>query len=307
MDESKIESPVDQLLYLYADVFAFTNADVTIRPKAYGEIQIMARVLTADEHVNIKIIPDTGCHIYIYASVVDHPISVSLGSDSSKSLLLKLGPATGNMGVKLSVFPNYIKHEYQTSSVRVTDEDFRLNLDTQLRVALALFWRNTSLAISICSYIASITSNPALSAYSRTNAQAAALGQQLAAQAMTGPNMGYAPVLQIDQYMSTVHDALDAVSAFEGQYQRFQDNEKSVENLKRAWKSLLDHARNQLARDTILSNTAWNKYQDACKVVARCQKQLSMNKRRSMMPRLHFMTGLQNGFETRFPLRRSKP
>ncbi|PYH73602.1 uncharacterized protein BO88DRAFT_484510 [Aspergillus vadensis CBS 113365] len=293
LDESKIESPADQLLYLYTDVFAFTKSEVTIAPQAYAEIQLIARVLTADTPVNLKFIPDTGYHTYIYASVIDQPISVSLGNDSSEPLLLKLGSATGIVGVKLTVFPDHIVPTYQTAYVRVVDVDLQASLDTQLRVALALFWRNTSLAISICSYVASLTSNPALSAYSRINAQAGALGQQLAAQAMTGPDMGYAPVLQVDQYMSTVHDALDAVSAFEDQYQRFQDNEQNVENLKLAWSSLLDHAQSQLTQDTILRTAAWTKYQDACTVVARSQEQMNADNKEVDNAKSAFLEGLE--------------
>ncbi|GLA05511.1 hypothetical protein AnigIFM60653_006002 [Aspergillus niger] len=293
LDESKIESPADQLLYLYTDIFAFSKPEVTITPEAYAEIQIIARVLTADTPVNLKVIPDTGCHIYIYASVIDQPISVSMGNDSSEPLLLELGPATGKVGVKLSVFPDHIVPEYQTGYVRTVDVDLQASLETQLRVALSLFWGNTSLAISICSYVVSVTSNPALSDYSKINAQAGALGQQLAVQAMTGPDMGYAPVLQVDQYMSTVHDALDAVSAFEEQYQRFQDNEQDVENLKLAWGSLLAHARTQLTQDTILRNAAWKKYQDACTVVARCQEQLNLDNREVDNVESAFRKGLE--------------
>ncbi|GKZ30946.1 hypothetical protein AbraIFM66950_010720 [Aspergillus brasiliensis] len=294
LDESKIESPADQLLYLYTDVFAFTKPEVTISPEAYAEIQIIARVLTADAPVNLKVVPNTGYHIYIYASIIDQPISVSLsGNDSLEPLLLELGPSTGNVGVRLSVFPDHIVPEYQTAYVRAVDVDLQASLNTQLRVALALFWGNTALAISLCSYVASVTSNPALSDYSKINAQAGALGQQLAAQAMTGPDMGYAPVLQVDQYLSTVHDALDAVSAFEEQYQRFQDDEQDVENLRLAWRSLLDHARTQLSQDTILSAAAWTKYQDACTVVARCQEQLNIDNREVDNAKSAFQKGLE--------------
>ncbi|OJJ71057.1 hypothetical protein ASPBRDRAFT_66094 [Aspergillus brasiliensis CBS 101740] len=294
LDESKIESPTDQLLYLYTDVFAFTKPEVTISPEAYAEIQIIARVLTAGTPVSLKVVPNTGYHIYIYASIIDQPISVSLScNDSSEPLLLKLGPSTGNVGVRLSAFPDHIFPEYQTAYVRAVDVDLQASLNTQLRVALALFWGNTALAISLCSYVASVTSNPALSDYSKINAQAGALGQQLAAQAMTGPDMGYAPVLQVDQYLSTVHDALDAVSAFEEQYQRFQDNEQDVENLKLAWSSLLDHARTQLSQDTILSAAAWTKYQDACTVVARCQEQLNIDNREVDNAKSAFQKGLE--------------
>lgn len=265
-------SPADQLVYLYADVFAFGKSEVTVSPVAYSEIQIIARVLTADAPIHLKLAPgDPGYQLYIYASILDQPISVSVGDQAP--LLLELGPGTGNVGVKLSVHPNKLNHEYQKAYIRAVDEDFQASLDTQLRIALALFWSQTSIAISICSYVASVTANPAL--YPQINAQAVALGQQLAAQAMTGPDMGYAPVLKVDQYLPTVRDALDAVSAFEDQYNRFQDNESNMDNLLAAWDTLLKQAETQLARNKNLSNLAWEKYQDACTVVARCQERLN--------------------------------
>lgn len=40
--------------------------------------------------------------------------------------------------------------------------------------------------------------------------QAVALGRQLAMGKMTGPKMGYAPVLQIKSYQETLKDSIDA-------------------------------------------------------------------------------------------------
>ncbi|KAE8143902.1 hypothetical protein BDV38DRAFT_276970 [Aspergillus pseudotamarii] len=196
LDETKIVQPPAQLWYVYTDVFAFTQPEITISPEAYGSMQIIARVLTADTPVNLKVIPDTICWVYLYASILDQPISVSVGDQ--EPLLLELGPATGNVGVKLIVTPDHIDLEYQQDYIRAVDEDLQASLNTQLRIALALSGRNTSVASSICSYVASVTANIALSFYSQTNSQAVALGQQLEVQGMTGPDMGYAPILKID-------------------------------------------------------------------------------------------------------------
>ncbi|OGM44022.1 hypothetical protein ABOM_007788 [Aspergillus bombycis] len=286
LDASKIMIPPSQLWYAYTDIFAFTQPEITISPEAYGSMQIIARVLTADTPTNLKVVPDTICWIYIYASVLDQPLSVSLG------------PATGNVGVKLIVSPDHIDLEYQDVYIRAVDEDLQSSLDTQLRIALVLFWRNPSIAIAICSYVASVTSDIALSFYAQINAQAVALGQQLVAQAMMGPDICPAPVLKIDRYMSTVRDALDAVTAFEEQYQRFQDNECNVGNWKLAWKALLQHAQTQLRKDVTLRKVAWEKYRDACAVVARCQEQCNTDNRQLGDAEATFQGGLTTWYRT---------
>ena len=271
-------NPADQLLYLYTDVFAFRQSKVTLSPVAYSEIQVIARVITADEPIQLKLNPGkAGYTVYIYAHVLEQPLSVSLGDDKPQTL--QFGTGTEYVGVKLSVHKNTVNCTYQKAFVNNFDEDFQASLDTQLRVALALFWSRTSIAISICSYVAAATTNPAL--YPQINAQSVALGQQLAAQAMTGPDMGFAPVLKIDQYLPTVRDALDAVSAFDDQYQRFQDNQQDVDQIMDVWSLMLKSTQTQLARDKNLSRSAWDKYQDACTVVARCQEQLNVDNRQA--------------------------
>lgn len=289
LNELKLMNPADQLLYLYTDVFAFRQPKVTLSPAAYSEIQVIARVITADEPVQLKLNPGkTGYTVYIYANVVEQPLSVSLGDNEPQTL--KFGVGTEYVGVKLTVHKDAVNCTYQKAFVNNFDEDFQESLDTQLRIALALFWSRTSIAISICSYVAAATANPAL--YPQTNAQSVALGQQLAAQAMTGPDMGYAPVLKIDQYLSTVRDALEAVSAFDSQYQRFQDNEHDVDQIIDVWNLMLKSTQTQLARDKNLSRSAWDKYQDACTVVARCQEQLNIDNRQVNDAASTFSAGL---------------
>ncbi|KAI1440047.1 hypothetical protein F5Y02DRAFT_432667 [Annulohypoxylon stygium] len=255
LNELKLVNPADQLLYLYTDVFAFRQSKVTLSPAAYSQIQVIARVITADEPIQLKFNPaKTGYIVYIYANVVEQLLSVSIGDDNPQTL--KFGAGTEYVGVKLTVHKNAVNCTYQKAFVNNFDEDFQASLDTQLRVALALFWSRTSIAISICSYVAAVTTNPAL--YPQTNARSVALGQQLAAQAITGPDMGYAP------------------------YQRFQDKEHDVDQI-------ID---TQLARDKNLSRSAWDKYQDACTVVARCQEQLNIDNRQVNDAASTFSAGL---------------
>ncbi|GMF79021.1 unnamed protein product [Aspergillus oryzae] len=177
--ESKIINPPSQLWYAYTDIFAFTKPEITISPEAYASMQIITRVLTADTPINLKIVPDTICWIYIYASILDQRISVSV--DGQEPLLLELGPGTGNVGVKLIVFPDKIDLEYLECYMRAVDEELHASLNTQLCIARALQWNDTAIASSLCSYVVSVTTDIELSFYSQINAQAVALGQQLAA------------------------------------------------------------------------------------------------------------------------------
>ncbi|KAI1075144.1 hypothetical protein F5B20DRAFT_595299 [Whalleya microplaca] len=260
-------------LYLYTDVLAFTEKETVISPPAYGLIQIVARVLTADTPINLKFVTDgdDGCMIWIYSSMLDQPITVSSGT--SKPIPLELGMGTGKTGVFLTVQPNKVDTEYYTDFAKVTNEEFQASLETQMRIAQALFWRDASIAISLCAYVATVTAHPP--AHPEINAQAAALGQQLAAQAMTGPNASYAPALVLESYKATVHDALDAVSDFEEQYHRFQDKEAELVIQKQSWDAMLQQAVNRRLALRFLRDSAFTKYADAQEVAGECLEQFS--------------------------------
>lgn len=106
-------NPSVQLQYLYADVFAFTQSEITIAPVAYTDIQVIARVLTADQPVHLSLSPDvSGFRLWIFAFILDQPVSVSVAGE--KPIVLELGPGTENMGVRLSVFPGEINLEYKS-------------------------------------------------------------------------------------------------------------------------------------------------------------------------------------------------
>lgn len=272
LDASKALEMSTDRLYIFTDVLAFTDPETTISAPPYGVLMIMSRVLTASTPVNIKMNVDSGsgCVVWIYGSILDRPLTLSVGS--SDPIALDLGPQTSNMGILLSVLPDGITPIYQTVYLEDINSDFQALLETQLRITQCLFWSKTSLAISLCSFVAKATANPAL--YPHLNAQAIALGQQLAAQEMTGPDMRYAPVLKLDSYRVTVNDALNAVAAFEDQYNRFKDNTDNIEIQKKAWDTMLQQAVNNKTMREYLRKSAYEKYQDACKVVARCHTQL---------------------------------
>lgn len=273
LDASTVLGKPANNLYLYTDVFAFTEQETVISPPAYGLIQIVARVLTADTPINLKFVTagNEGCMVWIYSSMLDQRITVSTGT--SEPIPLKLGLETGNAGVFLTILPDSIYTEYETDFAAVTKEEFQACLETQLRIAQALFWRNTSIAISLCAYVATATAHPPT--HPEINAQAAALGQQLAAQAMAGPNTSYAPALVLETYNATVHDALDAVSDFEEQYHRFQDNKGALDIQKQSWDAMLQQVLNRRIALRFLRDSAYTKYADAQQVASECLEQFS--------------------------------
>ncbi|KAI1349749.1 hypothetical protein F5Y01DRAFT_326928 [Xylaria sp. FL0043] len=273
LDASTVLTAPTNQLYLYTDILAFTKQETVISPPAYGLIQIVARVLTADSPINLKFVTagDDGCVVWIYASMLDQPITVSSGT--STPITLTLGLETGNAGVFLTVQPNAISTEYVTDFAAVTREEFQASLETQLRLAQVLFWRKTSIAISLCAYVATVTAHPPSNP--EINAQAVALGQQLAAQAMTGPNASYAPALVLESYKATVRDALDAVAAFEEQYHRFQDKKEALDVQLQAWDVMLQQAVNRRMALKFLRDSAFAKYTDVQEVVGECLEQFS--------------------------------
>ena len=226
--------------------------------------------------------------IWLYVDILDQPITVSAGS--AVPVPLELGPGTESRGVFLTVYPDIVETKYKDSFEGVKMDDFQHCLETQLRIALVLFWSNTSIAISLCAYVAKATASPP--AYPQINTQAVALGQQLAAQAMTGPNMGYAPVLQLDEYSTSVRDALDAVSAFEEQWDRFEDKKESSEIQEQAWATMLQLALNEEDRRKLLSDLALEKYQYASGVVSNCHEQFDADTAEIQEAEAEFRKGL---------------
>ncbi|KAE8155242.1 hypothetical protein BDV25DRAFT_134990 [Aspergillus avenaceus] len=262
-----------QLSYYYTDVFAFTKPKVTISAPEFSLVQIFARVLTADTPVELNAVPDPdseGFQIQFYASKLDQPITVSTAN--AKPVSLELGPGTGNMGALLTVRQGKIIVRYTDLYFRDENDRLKASLETQLRIASSLFWTSTSIATDLCSYITQVTANPPL--YSQINTQAAALGQQLTAQAMTGPDMDYAPVLKIDNYMTTVRDGVAVVSAFQDQYQSFQNQENDLQALLDTWGQMIESAETQRRVHASVRDKAYGDYEGACQVVSNCKQHL---------------------------------
>jgi hypothetical protein len=269
-----VDSLVNNVMYIYTDVLAFDSPETILSTTVDSMFTIATRVLTADAPVTLKVRPasNTGCVIRIYASILDQPVTIQ-SPDSSQSVCLELGPETSRVGAVVTVETDSISVAYYEQYFDRPDEIFQAELATQLRVAQALFWQKPSIAISVCAHVATATAHPAL--YSALNAQAVSLGQQLAAQAMTGPDTTYAPALTISQYRQTVEDAIDALEAFENQYERFQDRKGNVDDQKAAWEAMLQQAINQQVLREQARNLAFAKYSDACDTRDSCLERVT--------------------------------
>ncbi|EAW09127.1 uncharacterized protein ACLA_078760 [Aspergillus clavatus NRRL 1] len=286
-----VESLIYNVMYFYTDILAFDSSETIFSPTADSMFVIAARVLTADAPVTIRVhpAPQTGCVIRIYASILDQPVTVQ-GPDPSQSVRLELGPGTNNLGAIVTVQTNSLNVVYYQQYFDSPDEIFQATIATQLRLAQALFWQKPSIAMSLCAYGAAATARPSL--YPALNAQAVALGQQLAAQAMTGPDTTYAPALTISQYRRTVEDAIDALEAFETQYERFQDQNAIVEDQKAAWKAMLQQATNEQALREQARNSASEKYSDACDTRDSCRDMVTASRHELDSARQAFQEGL---------------
>ncbi|RWA03675.1 hypothetical protein EKO27_g11429 [Xylaria grammica] len=286
-----VDSLVYNVMYIYTDVLAFDSPETILSPTADSMFVLAARVLTADAPVTLKVHPasHTGCVIRIYASILDQPVTIQ-SPDPSQSVRLELGPETNHVGAVVTVETDSISVAYYQQYFDSPDEIFQATLATQLRVAQALFWQKPSIAISLCAHGATATAHPAL--YPALNAQAVALGQQLAAQAMTGPDTTYAPALTISQYRQTVEDSIDALEAFETQYERFQDQKSNVEDQKAAWQAMLQQAINQQALREQARDSASAKYSDACATRDSCLDRVTASQGELDSARDAFQDGL---------------
>jgi Tfp pilus assembly major pilin PilA len=280
-------------MYIYTDVLAFDSPETILAPTADSMLVLAARVLTADAPVTLKVhpAPNTGCVIRVYASILDQPVTVQ-SYDASQSVSLKLGPQTNNVGAVITITAptSSISIKYYQQYFHSQDEVFEATLATQLRIAQALFWQKPSIALSLCAHGATATARPAL--YPALNAQAVALGQQLAAQAMTGPDTTYAPALTISQYRKTVEDAINVLETFQTQYERFQDQEAGLEDQKAAWQRMLEQSSNQQALRAQTRDFASSKYTDACATRDSCCDLVTASRHELESARQAFQDGL---------------
>ncbi|EDN99475.1 predicted protein [Sclerotinia sclerotiorum 1980 UF-70] len=277
---------------VYADVLAFTNQTTIVAPNDNGTILIVSRVLTATGPVTLTVPRGlaTTCVVSIYASVLNQPITVATGDGSKRVNLDQIGTGKVNSGVIIVFSPSGLQVEYQRYYPSTTSKDLQASLNTQLRIALVQFWRNSSIAISLCSHVAQITTRQ--QAYALLNTQARALGQQLAGQAMAGQNMSYAPVLVLSRYKETTQSALNAAFAFEHQFERFQDKAESLDIQIQAWNAMLSQAINEYNMRINIRNLAFEKYDYSVKTATGCHQQFENDVFALELLRIAFQAGL---------------
>jgi hypothetical protein len=210
---------------------------------------LAARVLTANSSMSLEFVPadNQECAVVIYASTLDHPLSYSVKGTSYKGVLdwkPKPGDDKTYVGVQIlfSSGSNKPEIEYlEKYNNAIPQQQLLQSMKTQIRVASVLFWTKPAIATSLASYLASATSK--LENQGVMNLQAVTLGQQLAAQAVVGPNMSYAPVLSTDEYEKVVSSLVTTAKAFEEQYNRFQDKDEDMEKRRQAWDAMTEHAK----------------------------------------------------------------
>ena len=163
-------------------------------------------------------------------------------------------------------------------------------VETQLRIATILFWILPTVAKALTSHAARVTFNSRMGAI--LNLQANALGQQLAASALSGTGTSYAPVLTLDSYKRTLNGAIDVAAAFEDQFNRFTDRKASVQDLKLAWDSMLARAQDTLTLQTSLASDASAKWLNACDTLTRAESSLTVHQFALREKQAQFEVGL---------------
>lgn len=110
---------------------------------------------------------------------------------------------------------------------------------------------------------------------------------------MTGPDIRYAPVLKIKSFLDTLTRALDAVEAFEKQYDRFQDKKESVETHLAAWSSMLERIKNEKSMRENFRESALGKYNDARSIVKKCADMFGDDQKEIRLKQVDFQKGIK--------------
>lgn len=240
---------------------------------------LAARVLTADSDVNLEFIPveSQECAMSIYAAILDRPLSYSVKGTNYKGVLdwkPKLGDTKTYVGVRI-IFHSGSKEpkiEYLEKYVDALPQAQLLqSMKTQIRVASVLFWTKPAIATSLARYLASATAK--LENQGMLNLQAVTLGQQLAAQAIVGPNMSYAPVLRAGEYEKVVSSLISTAKLFEHEYERFQDKDEQMEKRLQAWDTMTGHVKDVEQMRKSFTKAAYDKYRQAADVASKLTAQ----------------------------------
>ncbi|KAK8903975.1 hypothetical protein QC760_007413 [Botrytis cinerea] len=299
LDSSKVLPHSMSRVNVYTDVLVLDQTTI-IAPNDNGTILIVSRVLTSNGPVTLTVPRGltTTCVISIYTSVINQQITVATGDNTRRVVLDQIGTGKANAGVIVVFSQSGLQVEYQKFYPSTTSKELQASLNTQLQIGLIQFWRNNSIAISLCSHVARISTRQR--AYALINTQARALGQQLAGQAMAGKDMSYAPVLVLSRYKETTQVALNAATAFEQQFERFQDKAQSLDVHMQAWNVMLSQAINEYNMRVNMRNLALEKYESSVRTVTGCFQQFDNDVFALEFLRIAFEVGLNSwAFEQR--------
>lgn len=259
---------------IFTDVLAFKEEKTVIKLPVSGSLSIYSRLLTTPgkTHLELATQPNKDGAVLIYASEIEGEITYSLSS-SATVYKVELGLGSKHVSVRLAVKAGKVEAVYHDAYEAVADyhEYFQQLLDTQLRIVSVLFWSKPGISFSLVSHVAKASAQSKKGSGGLVNMQAVSLGQQLTAQAMTGPNMNFFPVLQVGSYQETLQMAINAADAVEKQYQRFQDKSQSVDDRRQAGEQMLTHLEGKSELNSTLVETALAKYEAAAKAVRSTQ------------------------------------
>ncbi|KAM3548669.1 hypothetical protein MY1884_009079 [Beauveria asiatica] len=275
---------------IYTDILALTEPEIQMSASELTNLEINARVITADQPVHLKMSTRgaTKCVMVIYAAVLDQPISVSI--DNKQRTQLELGADSGHLQAEIKFDGGRLEVSYSDRHGDDRTPAYQAYLDTELRIALAVSWSSPAVAISICSFVAKSAATAGSHALSQT--QAMSLGQQLAAHAMTGPDSYFAPTLTFDKFVVTLESQRQAAEAFQHQYEAFQAAKDRVDDAKAAGKTLLETVQNKHSTRLNLQSQALGKYQAAAATVDTCDNVLRKDEEDLRQADDRFETGL---------------
>ncbi|TRM63187.1 hypothetical protein BD626DRAFT_569227 [Schizophyllum amplum] len=265
-DLGALKTDEADFVFAYTDILAFSpGTRVSLSLPEMASINLYTRVITSEQPVTLELVPssDEDAQVVLWATYLDQPVTVCLAGQTGAHAL-DLGVASGNIGVSIicsngDLTVTYLK-KYDVQDLRA-DGNLAKLLATQLRIASTLFWIQPSIALCITGHVVRVTCLSYDCAL--LNVQASALQQQIRASQLAGPGVSYAPVLKLEYYKHTMSTVLDAGSAFQQQYDRFTDNEASVDDQLKAWDSMLKQARNTVTMQQQLAGDAKSKWDAA--------------------------------------------
>ncbi|KAL1724165.1 hypothetical protein EV715DRAFT_189195 [Schizophyllum commune] len=279
-DISQLQTAGVDFTYVYTDILALSPAPTVQLPlPALASITLFSRVITSEAPVNIHLTTasDDAAQVIIWATYVDQPVTVSLGTGAPQQL--NLGVMSGNVGVSLTATKGTLTVEYYTSYFVqdiAPDGDLYKMLATQLRITSVLFWSQPMVAALLALHVVRTTVR-AYGSSALLNIQASAILQQIRAADFAGPGTSYAPVLKLDFYKNSMVSILTAGAAFQAQYDRFTDNKATVDDQLKAWDSMLVQAQSTLAMQQQLALDAKSKWVSAQQILSTAQNDMKVH------------------------------